>query len=1160
MTRPKADALRRGLAQTAAGDFSKSAVALLAELGYRSDRRPPALDTAADAFFRALPAEGEPGRAEEAAFRDRVRSVEVLFQLTDDEIRGQTGSPFGEDRAAFHPGLARSFLFVAAELEGRRYTRGAYAEITRNIHRRFSMPVAVLFRTAAGLVTLAFVHRRKHRRKEARDVLGRVFLIREVHPTEPHRAHLDIVAALALGDRLEWMRTHREPLDFDGLLRAWLSALDTEELNRRFYRDLFHWFERAVAEAAFPTDGPRVLRPEEHVIRLVTRLMFVWFLKEKGLVAEELFAEAPMRGILGNDDFETGDSYYRAVLQNLFFATLNTEVTKRRFSRRTQPDHRNFSVYRYREEIADPDGLLELFDRTPFVNGGLFDCLDDFASRTRGGSRVDCFTDNPEHRRSYSIPDRLFFSGDPAAPGLFRVFDRYRFTVEESTPAEREVALDPELLGKVFENLLAAYNPESSATARKQTGSYYTPRIVVDYMVEEALAEALARKAAPEEGERGWWIDRLRYLLDHEDACDDAEDLFEPGEREALIAAVADLTVLDPAVGSGAFPMGVLHKLTLALRRLDPDNTRWERLQKQRASARAASAFDEPGKAARDTELMEVSAVFEQYRDSDYGRKLFLIQNTLFGVDLQPIACQIAKLRVFITLAIEQNPTGERSANYGIRPLPNLETRFLAADSLKTIRNGARMLGENGVVVDLESRLAHNRERHFHAVARTEKLECMYRNRELRADLAAALKEEGFAAGAADSVAAWDPYDQNCRADWFDPAYMFHRREGFDVVLGNPPYVESRSSMVGKAAKKAYGDQVESDWGSRIPRGSDLLVYFYARAAGMLKPDGLGAFITQNAWLHTDYGKKFQDFTKDRFSFPKIVDTSAKFFSDAAGPNINAVVTFFDRRPVEDIRFETVNEDMETVSGRRVRRDHPFKWGAAFSMPGFFEEVWRRLASGSASEFGATVGQGLNVPRVPPGEGPPAIHKLAQFVVVDADSAVPGDEASRRRPSRVPALILPRGVGARHWCAFNRMRAFSHSQVEVYLPEEVWDTDRHYALWAFLNSSVVWLCRELTGRSNLGGGLLKAEAMDLKAIPLGQPLDFGSEAKEILERLESRRPLPVAEEVRAEEHLALDDLVEKRFGIGEFGEEIRGALVERLERRAGKAKRRTGAR
>ena len=86
-----------------------------------------------------------------------------------------------------------------------------------------------------------------------------------------------------------------------------------------------------------------------------------------------------------------------------------------------------------------------------------------------------------------SIPNRLFFSADDRSPGLIDLFNRYKFTVEENTPAEREVALDPELLGKVFENLLAAFNPETRENVRKQTGSYYTPRAVVDYMVDEAL-------------------------------------------------------------------------------------------------------------------------------------------------------------------------------------------------------------------------------------------------------------------------------------------------------------------------------------------------------------------------------------------------------------------------------------------------------------------------------------------------------------------------------------------------------------------------------------------------------------------------------------------------------------------------------------------------
>ena len=163
--------------------------------------------------------------------------------------------------------------------------------------------------------------------------------------------------------------------------------------------------------------------------------------------------------------------------------------------------------------------------------------------------------------------------------------------MEENTPAEREVALDPELLGKVFENLLAAFNPETRENVRKQTGSYYTPRAVVDYMVDESLIATLAQRAAPAAGDIDFWQERMRYLIDYDDAFADAEELFTPTEREAVVRAIAQTKALDPAVGSGAFPMGILHKLTLALRRLDGDNELWRELQREIAAKRAANAF-----------------------------------------------------------------------------------------------------------------------------------------------------------------------------------------------------------------------------------------------------------------------------------------------------------------------------------------------------------------------------------------------------------------------------------------------------------------------------------------------------------------------------------------------------------------------------------------
>ena len=680
-------------------DFEGAAKAIFECLGYRSERTLLGQSGEVADFLSRSRATSR-GTLTEQQLREHARSLRVLFQITDEEIRSSAQPSLFDSLgdARFDEDLLKSYVFVAVELKWETLSRSRYAEMAREINKHLAMPGFVIFRTKSGLLTLAFVHRRQHKRDPKRQVLGRVSLVREINPANPHRAHLDILAELSLNERLKWINSHGKRPNFDGLLAALLDTLDTQALNKRFYKDLFEWFTRAAKESKFPTGEARTLSSEEHVIRLITRLLFVWFIKEKGLVAEELFIEEETRSLLKDHDGKTGDSYYRAILQNLFFATLNCEITERRWSEKQNSTHRIFSRYRFRDEVKNPERLLELFAQTPFINGGLFDCLDSLESKTNGGYRIDCFSDNVTNPKSreyaqVSVPNRLFFD----ECGLFAVLNRYKFTVEENTPAEKEVALDPELLGSVFENLLAAYNPETRRTARKQTGSYYTPRPVVDYMVEEALVEALAVKALPSDGDEEFWRERLRYLLDYEDAFNDAGELFEEVEIDGLIRAVSELKVLDPACGSGAFPIGVLHKLTLALRRIDRDNRRWEELQKRIATARAAAAFDIREQKSRRAELQEISDTFERYRDSDFGRKLYLIQNSIFGVDIQSVACQIAKLRFFISLVIEQQSDGTKH-NLGIRPLPNLETRFVAADALLPLR-----VGGTGTLTSLEA-------------------------------------------------------------------------------------------------------------------------------------------------------------------------------------------------------------------------------------------------------------------------------------------------------------------------------------------------------------------------------------------------------------------------------------------------------------------------
>ena len=824
--------IRPVLKRIAAATFADASRELLAALGYRSTRTLDGQTGNVADFIEQFPAP-HPGTASENNFAQQATFAALIFQVTSDEIEiSAQGQQMLFNADDFDKGLAQSFLFMAVDLKDTRYPRGQYANFTRAINKRFPAPAVVLFKTADDLLTLAFVHRRMNQRDPKRDVLGSVSLVREIDPTNPHRAHLDILHGLSLAERLRWMNAHGQPYKFDGLLAAWLDALDTEELNRQFYRDLFAWFSRATQEATFPTKEAKTLPPEEHIIRLITRLLFVWFIKEKGLIAEELFVEANVNPLLHGYDRAEGDSYYRAILQNLFFATLNTEINKRSFSKASNTTHRDPSRYRYANEIADSDNLLKLFAQTPFINGGLFDCLDSYEASNQGGYRIDCFSDNPNQRKDYSIPNRLFFDDQ----GLLTLFNRYKFTVEENTPTEQEVALDPELLGKVFENLLASYNPAISATARQRTGSYYTPRPVVDFMVDEALTAALATRCQPMDGDME---DRLRYLLDYADAFNDADELFEESERQGIVRAIAHLTVLDPAVGSGAFPMGVLHKLTLALRRLDQDNTRWEQVQKEIARKRADLAFDTQDQQERKEELADISDTFERYRDSDFGRKLYLIQNSIFGVDIQTIATQIAKLRFFISLAIEQEPDPDAN-NYGIKPLPNLETRFVAANTLLALHKQQMSLVSDSVT-QLQSELNTNRERYFHATTRHKKLACKEKDKELRDDLAAELKKIDMPTADADKIAHWDPYDQNASADWFHPTYMFGVKEGFDVVIGNPPYKQVRKG-VHAASYFPYAEG--KDRGKQ-----NLYKLFVEQSYNLCKKHGLATLIVQSSLL-----------------------------------------------------------------------------------------------------------------------------------------------------------------------------------------------------------------------------------------------------------------------------------------------------------------------
>ena len=891
--------IKAALAAMHTGDLLEKSKYLLSTLGYRSELTLE-LSGTVDDFFDEFPPPN-PNTKTEQHFRDNAESAQIIFQVTKDEIVDERQLTL-LDPATFNKGNNQSFLFCAVELKNNDYSRTKYAEFTREINKRLFAPTVIIFRAGEHL-TIAFANRRPSEVNEDLDVVGQVTLIKDIRLVDPHRAHLDILSELSLEQGIKWMDDNRKPQNFDGLLAAWLAKLDTEELNKQFYRKLFAWYEWVVddEDVKFPTDENRIIKREEHVIRLITRLLFIWFIKEKRLVAEELFNRHQVLDLLNDDNLENGDSYYRVVLQNLFFATLNTEIDKRKFSTVGYTTNRDFSRYRYEAQMQDPDNLLALFAKTPFINGGLFDCLDTWEATGENSYRIDCFSDNQYHK--LSISNRFFFD---AKRGLIPLLQHYKFTVEENTPIDQEVALDPELLGRVFENLLAAYNPETGATVRKQTGSYYTPRAIVDYMVEEALIATLSQKCQPTDADENISDDKLRYLFDYMNMYDNPDKRLDGADAERVVRAISELKILDPAVGSGAFPMGVLHKLTLALRRLDPDNTRWEALQRSIAVKRSEAAYNTQDQQERNEELTEISDTFERYRDSDFGRKLYLIQNSIFGVDIQPIACQIAKLRFFISLAIEQEKD-TTADNFGIKPLPNLETRFIAANTL--IGFSLQRTLTSVAAANLEQELRKNREQYFHATTRRRKRECKEEDERLRAELATELQELGMNSEDADKIAEWDIYDQNASADWFDPEWMYGITDGFDVVIGNPPYIQLQRDG-GRLA-----DLYQSCEFDTFIRTGDIYCLFYEKGHKLLNNKGHLCFITSNKWMRAGYGKKLRDYFILHTQPVQLLDMGPDVFDATVDTNILLLQnkTIFDN--VTTFRAVTIGADFDRQTG-----------------------------------------------------------------------------------------------------------------------------------------------------------------------------------------------------------------------------------------------------
>lgn len=617
-----------------------------------------------------------------------------------------------------------------------------------------------------------------------------------------------------------------EKADFNNI-DSILEAFSVEPLNKEFYKNIQDAFYKLVGGSlgtgkskkefdsslklpGHPANTNKKMY-QEFAVRLIGRTIFVWFLKNK--VSQNGKPLIPSNW-LTSQNVASNKGFYPEYLEPLFFEILN----------KWQKDR-----------IPNlPDGHEDI----PFLNGGLFE------------AEVEDFYDlNPSTGRNKNI--NTLVVPDEWIENLFKTLEQFNFTIDENTLNDKEVSIDPEMLGTIFENLLAEIDPDTEKSARNSTGSFYTPREIVDYMVTESLVNYLLSTTKSKE-------ENLRKLFSEDENTDDISN---PDE---IIEALHKLKTADISCGSGAYPMGILQKMIHALQKLDPNGRKW--IDKK------VNQIDDP--TLRDMVRKKFAA-----ENFDFSRKMGVIQNSIYGVDIQPVATEISRLRCFLTIIVEER-IDDTAKNRGIDPLPNLDFKFVTANSLKALpQYDMNLFGQE----DLINELSKLRDEYF-ACNGDYKKELKRKFIELQSHLAHKNMQSHSKAKktmSTDSqeylLSNWKPFENIC-SEWFDPKWMFGLGSGFDIIIGNPPYFQLSKTIPNQQLK--FADLYKNDGYETFERTGDIYALFYERGINLLKENGLLCYITSNKWMRAGYGQSLRMFMSSKQPL-KLIDMGPGIFSSA---------------------------------------------------------------------------------------------------------------------------------------------------------------------------------------------------------------------------------------------------------------------------------------
>jgi adenine-specific DNA-methyltransferase len=600
------------------------------------------------------------------------------------------------------------------------------------------------------------------------------------------------------------------------------KSLDVKEVNKDFYKHIKERFDAAngIAKTQYPSAKEQDVK--QFAVRLIGRYIFCWFLKEKEIIPSSLLASETIR--------KYQDNFFQTYLFNLYFDTLNEEVQSRK-------------------TFTTGSALDKYYLNIPYLNGGLFD-------------------KHPE--------DELFDKIDLNAwlITFVEILESFDFTVDESSSQYQLVAIDPEMLGRIFENLLASQNQETEklANQRKAFGAFYTPREIVDYMVNESLKAHIETHLLPKDEvldntllqeplvaykgtlfdhvmpqqiqmnltksvdyDKERKLERLKTKIEKLFAPDCTDNPFDKTETQQVRKALSEIKVLDPACGSGAFPMGILLR------------------------------------------LMELRQIIGHGHKNNYELKSEILSKNIYGVDIMPMAVEIARLRAWLSLVLEADyKSTDRKNNFGVSALPNLDFKFVCANSLIDIPQNDYVdamaesdlkkfeeltqeyfhtsMGEKSKLKEeIENCINSITEIHDIAIQRWKAQIAKEKNSSKPDKLKTMqLKQEGYE----HQHHLWQSYKNifiEKTVEFFNTRYFFPSvKNGFDVVIGNPPYVQMQKN------NGALANQLKDLGYTTYERMGDVYAIFYELGFKLLQKGGVHTFITSSQWLKASYGKSLR--------------------------------------------------------------------------------------------------------------------------------------------------------------------------------------------------------------------------------------------------------------------------------------------------------------